>query len=278
MSKPNIRKELVEAIERELDAGHLPVEEGWLRNSPYNVTTGKAYKGVNRLWLSYVSQKNGWGDNRFCTYKQAEQKGAQVRKGAKSVKVEYFSFFDKKNKKVVPRSKWDDLDEDDRGIITRLSNVFNGTMIDGLGDAATGGADLDESEMLEICGALADALEDDGYVVTISSTVPEPELVKNGLFLPQPEDFNSATLFLCEFAKLAALALCENEELEGSKDVAAQLAAAFFTQSLGAEYELDPKQHASRILGWKKSISDKKFLKAVKEGQALADRLLALTA
>ena len=275
MAKHDVRKELVEAIQNELENGHLPVEEGWLRSQPYNVATGKQYQGVNRLWLSWLSRNKGWDDNRFCTYKQAEAKGAQVKKGAKATQVEYFRFYDIKNKKCVDKTQWEQLDPDDQGMLKRYSNVFNGSMIEGLGEAAEGGADLDDGEVLEICGALADGLEDDGFVLKEADDLSVDGVV---LSYPKPEAFNNAALFISEFSKLAALALCKNEEIKGSEDVAAQIAAAFFTQSMGAEYEIDPKYHASRILGWKRSIQDKTFFKAVKEGQKLADRLLELVA
>jgi antirestriction protein ArdC len=262
-----IRKELIENIERELDNGKLPVEEGWLRSSPYNFVTGKPYKGVNRFWLSHLIAKNDWNDNRFCTYKQAASKKLKVNKGG--VKIEKFSFYDKKNKKAVTKAVYDTLDEEDRSCFWRFFTVFNGSLIDGLGDPATGGADLDESEMIEICGALADALEDKGFAI---QTGDEISLRNRVLTIPNETTFDSAPLFLSEFAKLAALALCEDKDYN-YKDVAAQLASAFFAQSLGADYEIDPKQHASRIQGWKTCVSEKNFFKAINEGQRLAEQL-----
>lgn len=62
-----------------------PVEGGDL---PYNPTTGNRYRGINSLFLDMA----GHEDPRWMTYKQASELGAQVKRGAVGVTVEYWQW------------------------------------------------------------------------------------------------------------------------------------------------------------------------------------------
>jgi antirestriction protein ArdC len=104
-----------------------------------NAATGKAYKGINQLWL--MSQ--GRNDPRWLTYKQAKDMGAQVRKGEKGVQVSYWKRFENKVKvkgvdKEGKNKESDPDQEEEENTRTRVrwqpftSTVFNAEQIDGL--------------------------------------------------------------------------------------------------------------------------------------------------
>lgn len=79
----------------QLQQGTAPWQKPWApgeQRLPYNPTTGKAYRGVNSMWL----EMQGRGDPRWMTYKQAAAEGAQVRKGEKGTRVEYWKFRDER--------------------------------------------------------------------------------------------------------------------------------------------------------------------------------------
>lgn len=57
-------------------------------DGPHNPCSGTRYSGGNRLHLTMVAAIKG--DPRFCTYKQAEKRGWQVRKGSHGYLVEKF--------------------------------------------------------------------------------------------------------------------------------------------------------------------------------------------
>jgi len=61
--------------------------------TPINAITGKPYRGVNRELLSTFGPSNG--DGRYCTYKQAEAQGWQVRKGEHGFPIEKWSTYEK---------------------------------------------------------------------------------------------------------------------------------------------------------------------------------------
>lgn len=73
----------------QLQAGTAPWQKPWAPGeitSPMNPTSGKAYRGMNAVWL----MMQGREDNRWLTYRQAESLGAQVRKGEKGTLVQYW--------------------------------------------------------------------------------------------------------------------------------------------------------------------------------------------
>src|SRR3546814_19378618 len=53
------------------------VADGEVMTGPFNPTSGKPYRGINRIWLDM----QGHEDPRWLTYDQATAAGAQVRKG-----------------------------------------------------------------------------------------------------------------------------------------------------------------------------------------------------
>ena len=78
---------IIEALERGTAPWVHPWDPGLMPSPPVNALTGKPYRGINQLWLSM--QQYGY-DKRWCTYKQARELGAQVKKGARGTLVQYW--------------------------------------------------------------------------------------------------------------------------------------------------------------------------------------------
>ncbi|MCT2388873.1 zincin-like metallopeptidase domain-containing protein [Erwinia pyrifoliae] len=79
-------KKVADTIIKQLEQGTAPWIKPWNagdRFLPHNPTSGKAYKGMNALYLLAVSQERGYDDNRWVTYNQAQAAGAQVNKSGK---------------------------------------------------------------------------------------------------------------------------------------------------------------------------------------------------
>lgn len=108
------------------------------RFMPYNASSGNDYKGINRINLMVEASYKGYSDPRWLTYKQAAALGAQVKKGEKSTKIEYWNF----GKEVVK------LDENGKPVLDKngkemkefvkgrpfamYSSVFNADQIDNM--------------------------------------------------------------------------------------------------------------------------------------------------
>lgn len=129
------RQNMTDRIIKELNNGTLPWQTPWpkglVKERPRNNVTGATYKGMNLVSLEVA----GYGDPRWMTFKQAENNGFHVRKGAKAHRIEYWSM---KEYKVMEKR----VDPDNGEIIEfevtktrpigRTSAVFNAEDIDGI--------------------------------------------------------------------------------------------------------------------------------------------------
>jgi len=92
--KHDFREELTRRMADEMEKGHLPWDKPW-RDGPApalgaasNPVTGTIYSGGNRLNLTLAALNAGYSSNQWCTFKQAQEQGWQVRKGEKATQVE----------------------------------------------------------------------------------------------------------------------------------------------------------------------------------------------
>lgn len=89
----NDRKPLFEQVAQklidQLEKGTSPFQKPWDDRQefmlPFNPTTGKAYRGMNSIWL----MMQGHQDPRWLTYKQAQAGGWNIGKGAKGSLINY---------------------------------------------------------------------------------------------------------------------------------------------------------------------------------------------
>src|SRR5262245_32673866 len=96
---------------------------------PTNPTTDKPYRGGNAIHLMATGLQRGYDDPRWLTYKQAQDRGWQVRRGEKGTQIEFWEVKPaRENASPSPRG------DDDRGgdakelasrLIHRVYTVFN---------------------------------------------------------------------------------------------------------------------------------------------------------
>ena len=95
--KPDLRAQLAEELIKRVEQGTASWQRPWDPSmgddTPINAITGKPYRGVNRELLSTFGPADG--DGRYCTYKQATEKGWQVRKGEHGYPIEKWSTYEK---------------------------------------------------------------------------------------------------------------------------------------------------------------------------------------
>ena len=138
------RKNIADTFIKALSEKQLDWKKNWSGGAmerPVNAITGKGYKGLN--WISlmlnnmHAVDKGMVSDNRWATFKQIQDKGWKVRKGARGCKVEYWQPYDFKQKKPI---SWEEFvkatkDPDRReevGAIAKYYVVFNGRDIEGI--------------------------------------------------------------------------------------------------------------------------------------------------
>ena len=121
---------MTDRIVAALEAGTRPWQQPWANGAPgapVNATTGRRYHGINTLILTMTSFALG-GDPRFCSYKQAADRGWQVRKGERGTTVFFF-----KRMLVEDRDAAPDAEDRTKAIpMLRAYTVFCGSQIDGI--------------------------------------------------------------------------------------------------------------------------------------------------
>lgn len=123
-----ITAEIVAAIETGAGQWRAP----WFHNGtdiarPTNVASGKRYRGINTLALWVAGLSAGYGDGLWCTYKQWQAAGAQVRKGERSTTVVLWREIEASRQ----HGKDTDDDGDHRPMFARAFSVFNVAQVDG---------------------------------------------------------------------------------------------------------------------------------------------------
>lgn len=84
-----------------LEAGTLPWRRPWTADgpatppgAPRNAVSGRPYRGVNALLLAMTGFAHGGDDPRWVTYRQAAERGWQVRGGERGTPVVFFKRLD----------------------------------------------------------------------------------------------------------------------------------------------------------------------------------------
>lgn len=130
--KRDIKKEIMDKITARIDeTGTLPWDSGLtdgqiLRLDPISNTTGKAYRGFNRLLLRFF----GGGCQEYVTFNAAKKKGYSIKKGEHGLPVIFWKMWNKtKGKDADPKT---DGEKDEVFPILRMSIVFEIGQTDGV--------------------------------------------------------------------------------------------------------------------------------------------------
>ncbi len=97
MKHDEYHRKFADAIIEQIRRGTAPWQKPWQpgeRVMPRNVDTDRSYRGGNSLHLAAMQQEHGYGDVRWGTYRQIQNRGGQVRKGERGTRI--LSFQDKK--------------------------------------------------------------------------------------------------------------------------------------------------------------------------------------
>ncbi len=275
-------QEVTDRIVAALEAGTRPWKQPWENGapgSPVNATTGRRYHGINVLLLSMTSFTLG-GDPRFCSYKQASDRGWQVRKGERGTTVFFF-----KRMLVEDRDAAPDAEDRTRAVpMLRAYTVFNGSQIEGI--PAYVAPDVTEApwrrpEAADII------LTHSKAVVRIGGDKAFYSPSLDYIQLPEPVSFKSpqdfAATALHEAAHWSGASHRLDRDLTGrfgtaayaQEELRAELASVFIGGTLGLPCDIP--NHASYIASWVRKLKEDKreIFRAAADAQRIADYLLA---
>lgn len=278
MNPANYRKDLTERIIRQLEAGTAPWQKPWnsdlspLHGTPHNAVTERPYHGGNHLWLTC----QGYADQRWCTYRQAQEQGWQVRKGEHSTTVEYW--------------QWSERQKDESGKFVEVkldqprvfyAAVFNASQIEHVPEAKPVTLQWQPEDSAEriLQGSGADIRYDKSDTAFYSP-------VHDTIHMPPRMLFNDARAFystaLHELGHWSGHPSRLNRDLShrfGSEGYAreelrAELASFFVASRLGIPH--DPGQHAAYVGSWIDALRQdhNEIFRAAKDAEKICEFVL----
>ena len=137
--KKDLRLELANRLIEQIESGTARWQKPWEAGEvlpPINVVTGKRYNGVNFQNLLMFSPDPS--DPRWCTYKQAQEQGWQVRGGEHGTPLEKWSEYEHKRTEeeiVAIRAQAGpnaEIDPTERRLGVKHYTVFHASQIDGI--------------------------------------------------------------------------------------------------------------------------------------------------
>ena len=266
-----IAAELIKAIRE----GTAPWQRPWqpgeaMASAPYNPFTGNQYRGSNSLYLRLCGSQ--YEDPRWLTYKQAQEMGAQVRKGESGLTVQY----------VKKGEMRDVLDEegnpklDENGEIMRKfhiydkpcvfsARVFNAEQIDGmpplppLEERLPPPGEINDRVEAILQASEADIRHSRGNRAFYSPT-------EDYIMLPERDQFNSQAGYYAtalhelghwtgHFSRLGRdLSNPFGSTGYAKEELRAEISSFMNAQRYGIPH--DPSQHASYVASWLKVLED----------------------
>lgn len=295
MNEKNLRDILADQFVKTLEENKLPWSAMWANNRPYNAVTGARYKGINNMWLSFISEEKGYKDPRWCTFVQAKNKGWSIKKGAKSEMVEFWSMYDRQQKKTISFTEADDIVKEnperasDMKLISKCYNVFNAEQIDGIPELKVNyNVDIAavRAQRDVLINKMGLTFQEQGSQAFYrpsddSITMPPDTLFKNDYY------YMSTLLHECGHATGHPSRLDRPlQNMFGSPEYAkeelrAEIASAFTSQALGfgangTELVAAMDNHKAYIQSWISEIKDKptELFAAIKDAEKISDYLL----
>lgn len=131
-NKPSPAQIITDLVISRLEQGVRPWTKPWASGAAQRPlrACGTPYTGINCLYLWAMAEQSGFNSRYWMTYKQAQDLGAQVRKGEKSSIAIFYKQYE-----VEPKAD-DDADDGKRRVL-RCYHVFNACQIDGLPERFT---------------------------------------------------------------------------------------------------------------------------------------------
>lgn len=291
-----VREQLAQRFLDALKENQLPWSKGWSFDPPKNTVSGKTYRGVNRFYLTLVAMVKGYDDPRWCTFKQASDKGWKIRKGEKSTPVEYWACWDKKQNKLITfteaarliRDNGEEYEENLR-ISVKTYAVFNCEQMDGVPEYRKNKLDIGKlrEKRDTIIKNLNVGFAEGGAEAYYSPTV-------DCITLPMEQSFEGAYDYMATFLHEAGHSTGHPSRLDrdltgrfgtdsyAKEELRAEIASAFVAQELGIPQpdtvnEAHMKSHMAYIQSWAKAIEDApgELMKAIQDAEKIADYLIS---
>ena len=255
---------------------------------PMSLTTGRAYRGVNVFLLGMSALAGGYESRYWMTYRQAAERGGQVRRGERSSMAVFWKLWETEDRKTGDATKVP---------VLRYYNVFNADQVDGVEVPDAGERRAERThEPLAACEAIIGGFAPDrgGPAVGTGGYTPAYVPSLDAVRLPAAGRFTTGELFYSvAFHELAhatghpkRLARWPAEDGPhprgtagyGKEELVAEMTAAFLCGEAGI-VPATLGVSASYLAGWIEVLKGDKRLvvTAAAQAQKAADMILGRT-
>jgi antirestriction protein ArdC len=284
----NIYESITNRIIETLESGTIPWRKEWKVSGgsgqlPYNLASGKPYRGVNIISLLC----SGYSSAGWVTYKQAQGMGYQVRKGEKSSPVVFWKF--------PARATVATVADDKQFPFAKFYNVFNVEQLDGVPAALP--FDVQPFDAIEAAESVVTRYMDSPSHPTLGHGGSKAyfRLATDHVQMPDRESFTTpagyySTLFH-EFTHSTGIkARLDREELKGmmnfgdseysKEELTAEFGAAFLCGEAGIANDQILTNSAAYIQSWIQKLKNDKTMvvQAAQRAQKAADYILQRSA
>ncbi|WP_437559390.1 DUF3560 domain-containing protein [Acidithiobacillus sulfuriphilus] len=305
--KKDLRQELAEILVDRIEQGTAPWLKPWEAGevlTPINAVTGKPYRGVNQENLLMFSPD--LSDPRWCTYKQARERGWQVRKGAHGLPIEKWSEYEHKRtpEEIAAIREQSgsgaDVADTEKRFGVRYYTVFHASQIDGIPPLERAPRDYElEGKPDPRLDALAESL---GVPVRRGGDRAFYRPGDDFVQMPLVEDFHTAvghdTTFLHELSHATGHEHRLNRTFGKEfgdvqyalEELRAEMSAAMTAASLGIGFDPASQDReegremgnsAAYLASWLKALPEKErkqvLMGAIKDAQGISDYLIERT-
>ena len=291
-------RRVADALIEQIERGTAPWSEAWKpgeRALPYNVKSGKAYRGGNSVWLASTASRREYSDERWGTYRQVKELGGQVRRGQKGCKILYWQW--EANHLARDRHGKPLLDEEGRPVHETRAlrsprvyqyTVFNAEQCDGLPPrppraAARAWDSHPEAErVLRHCGAVIEHargdrayydLRRDCVVLPLREQFPsgpsyyQSALHELGHWTGHPSRLNRQTL-------LEGIEHGFGSHAYAREELRAEISSLMTGDRLNIGH--DPSRHAAYVDSWVQKLREdpREIYRAARDAQQMSDWLV----
>ena len=252
---------IVEQVLAQLEKGKVPWNCPYKFGRPRNLVSGKPYRGLNVFLCNLTMQDEGYTDNVWLTFKQAQQRGGTVRKGEKSTVVSFY----KSDMRNVTNNETG-ADELKRLFMLRYYRVFNIAQCDGV--------EFTPSEPVEHIESIDQRIKPymdtlNGYEVRADIETPhyQPSIDTVRMLpdtaYPTPSEYYGVLFHELMHSTGAEHRLKRDLGVmrKGSysrEELVAEMGAALMALETGTEIEPN-ENHASYIAGWASQLANQRL-------------------
>lgn len=274
-SHNNFRQEITDDVIKMIEAKTAPWLQPWATGAiqaAFNPTTNNPYRSGNAIALMCAALRKRDTDPGWMTYRQAAERGWQVRKGERSSRIEFFKDELKEDKQTGDTK---------RKVIARHYPVFNAQQIDGIPKIV-----LPKKEEWEAIQAGERIMKRSGAVIKHGGSEAYYSPSSDHIQLPKRDDFYNTAMFYStachelghwtgHTTRLDREGIYDRKsESYAREELVAELASWFVSAETGLPF--DPSQHAAYIKSWLKALRKDKneLFRAASAASKATDYLL----